>query len=335
MILRVETNPSYDVVIERGALLNAGSLFNLDRKVLVLTDDGVPFCYAESVANASKEGHIFVIPHGEQSKCMDSLQGILSFMLDHEFSRKDAVVAVGGGVCGDLGGFAASIYMRGVEFYNVPTTLLSMVDSSIGGKTAIDFDGYKNVVGAFYQPSKVLIDPNVLSTLDERQLHAGLVEAIKMAATFDKDLFETIEKSENIQDDIEIIIGGALAIKKDVVEKDTKESGLRKVLNFGHTIGHAIEADAMGKLLHGECVGIGMMYVTKGEVKERIEKLLKKYNVPTTYEAPSDVLMKYVAHDKKASHGNVDLVISNEIGTFEIKKVPVETIEKILEGERL
>ncbi len=335
MILRVETNPSYDVVMERGALAKAASLLNLDRKVLVLTDDGVPFCYAQAISNVAKEGHVFEIPHGEQSKCMDSLQGILSFMLDNEFSRKDAIVAVGGGVCGDLGGFAASIYMRGIEFYNVPTTLLSMVDSSIGGKTAIDFEGYKNSIGTFYQPSKVLIDPDVLSTLDDRQLHAGLVEAIKMAATFDEALFDKIEQSNNIQDDIESIIYGALLIKKNVVERDTKESGVRKVLNFGHTIGHAIEAYSRGKLLHGECVGIGMLYITEGMVKDRIKKLLIKYNIPTTCEADSCELMKYIVHDKKASNGSVDLILCNRIGTFDIKKVPVETLKNILEGEEI
>ncbi len=335
MILRVETNPSYDVVIERGALGNVAYLFNLDRKVLILTDDGVPFCYAQAISEVAKEAHIFVIPHGEQSKCMDSLQGILSFMLDNEFSRKDAIVAVGGGVCGDLGGFAASIYMRGIEFYNIPTTLLSMVDSSIGGKTAIDFEGYKNSIGTFYQPSKVLIDPDVLSTLDERQLHAGLVEAIKMAATFDGNLFKKIEQSNNIKDDIESIICGALLIKKRVVEEDTKESGIRKVLNFGHTIGHAIEACAQGKLLHGECVGIGMLYVTKGEAKNRIERLLLKYNIPTTWKVESDELMKYVVHDKKASNGSLDLILCNTIGSFEIKKIPVENLRNVLNGEEI
>lgn len=335
MIIRVETSPAYDVVIQRGSLSDVGSIFNLDRKVLVLTDSGVPAQYAQYVSSKAKEGHIFIIPQGEASKNLDSFQSVISYMLDHEFSRKDCVVAVGGGVCGDLGGFIAACYMRGIEFYNIPTTLLSMVDSSIGGKTAVDLGGYKNVVGAFYQPKCVLIDPNTLQTLDKRQIHAGLVEAFKMGATCDKSLFELIEKSTNLDDDIEDIIVGALNIKKNVVEQDTKEAGLRKVLNFGHTVGHAIESGSNLSLLHGECVGIGMLYVSKGDAKKRIHALLKKYDLPESHECDEDALMELMARDKKTSNRNVDVVLVEEIGKFEIRNVPLEDMRKLLKGEWL
>lgn len=185
MILPVRLGErSYDVVIERGALDRTGELLNLSRKTLVVTDNGVPPVYAQTVANACRAAKIVTVEQGEGSKSFACLQTVLAAMLEFEMTRADCVVAVGGGVPGDLAGFAASIYMRGVDFYNVPTTLLSQVDSSIGGKTAINFGGVKNPIGSFYQPKKVLIDPNVLSTLDARQFRAGLAEVIKMAATF-------------------------------------------------------------------------------------------------------------------------------------------------------
>ena len=181
MIIPVNLDEKYDVIVENGALDDAEKHFNLNRKVLVLTDDGVPETYAEKVAKKCETPVVVTLKHGEESKNFDNFKHILSVMLENSFSRKDCVVAVGGGVVGDIGGFAASCYMRGVDFYNVPTTLLSMVDSSIGGKTAIDFMGVKNVVGSFYQPKEVVVDPRVLSTLDDRQFYAGLAESIKMA----------------------------------------------------------------------------------------------------------------------------------------------------------
>ena len=243
--LDLEEN-SYGITVESGALTKAGGLFDLDRRVLVVTDDGVPEEYAEAVASQCREPYIVTLPHGEATKNFESFRQLLSEMLSHSFTRKDCVVAVGGGVIGDLSGFAAACYMRGVDFYNVPTTLLSQVDSSIGGKTAIDLDGVKNIAGAFYQPKGVLIDPETLKTLDSRQLHAGLAEAIKMAATSDAFLFKKIEESSDLQADLQTIIVGALLIKRDVVQQDPKENGLRKILNFGHTIGHAIESFGEG-----------------------------------------------------------------------------------------
>ncbi|MBR4868020.1 MAG: 3-dehydroquinate synthase, partial [Clostridia bacterium] len=181
---------SYDIVIRRGVLHQASEFLQLDRKVLIVTDDGVPAEYAQTVAAQCADPLVVTLPQGESTKCMASFEQLCRAMLEHGFTRTDCVVAVGGGVMGDLAGFAAASFMRGIDFYNIPTTLLSQVDSSIGGKVAIDLDGVKNCIGAFYQPKKVLIDPNTLLTLDPRHIAAGLAEAVKMAATFDKDLFE-------------------------------------------------------------------------------------------------------------------------------------------------
>ena len=322
---------SYDIILERGAISRANELLNLNRKVLIVTDSGVPSEYAKSIADKCKDPYIVVIEQGEASKCLDNYSMLLGEMVKHSFTRTDCVVAVGGGVVGDLSGFVASSYMRGVDFYNVPTTLLSQVDSSIGGKVAIDFQGVKNIVGAFYQPKRVLIDSNTLVTLDKRQLSAGMAEAIKMALNFDVDLFELIEKSEDLDTDIDEIIEKSLKIKRDVVEKDAKETGLRRVLNFGHTIGHAIESDNnLGDLLHGECVALGMLPMSAPEVRGRLVKVLKKYNLPTEIKADADKLVEFITHDKKASGDEVTVVYCDKIGTFDMKKVKVSEMKKYI-----
>ncbi len=323
MILPVRLGErSYDVVVERGALSRAGELLNLDRRVLILTDGGVPRQYAEAVAAAAKEPTIFAVPAGEESKSMRAFSDALSAMLNRGFSRKDCVVAVGGGVCGDLAGFVASAYMRGVDFYNIPTTLLSQVDSSVGGKTAINFGGVKNIVGAFWQPKKVLIDPETLGTLDRRQLVSGLCEAIKMAATSDADLFRLLE-TEPFEEHLEEIIVGALRVKRDVVERDEKESGLRKILNFGHTVGHGIEVTAEPALFHGECVALGMLPMCEGKTREKLIHVLQKVGLPTSYPIHLDDVMRAVEHDKKKNAGGVDCVLLREIGKAEIVSLAV------------
>ena len=187
---------SYDIIVERGILEKAGEHINLNRRVLVVTDSGVPAIYAQTLAKHCKSPIICTVESGEASKSIETFTKLLRIMLDNDFSRKDCVVAVGGGVVGDLSGYVASAYMRGVDFYNIPTTLLSQIDSSIGGKTAINFGGIKNIVGAFYQPKKVLIDPELLKTLPERQISNGLAEAVKMALTSDEKLFEIFENKD-------------------------------------------------------------------------------------------------------------------------------------------
>ena len=319
-------------MLEPGAIKKAGELLNLNRRVLVVTDSGVPAQYAETVAAQCGEAAIVTIPQGEQSKCFDELRHLLSEMLDKSFTRGDCVVAVGGGVVGDLSGFAASCYMRGVDFYNVPTTLLSQVDSSIGGKTAIDFGGVKNIVGAFYQPKKVIIDPEVLETLSRRQLMAGLAEAIKMAATNDAELFELIENSADLTADLPQIIYRALMIKKSVVEQDPRETGLRKVLNFGHTIGHAVESFNAGKLLHGECVALGMIPMSGDNAAARIKSVLEKYGLPSKIGQSAEELMPFLKHDKKMASDGIAAVIVDEIGSFRLCRMSADEILSRLEG---
>lgn len=333
MIVPVKTDTwNYDIVLEPGAIKKTGELLNLNRRVLVVTDSGVPAQYAETVAAQCGEAAIVTIPQGEQSKCFDELRHLLSEMLDKSFTRVDCVVAVGGGVVGDLSGFAASCYMRGVDFYNIPTTLLSQVDSSIGGKTAIDFGGVKNIVGAFYQPKKVIIDPEVLETLSRRQLMAGLAEAIKMAATNDAELFELIENSADLTADLPQIIYRALMIKKSVVEQDPRETGLRKVLNFGHTIGHAVESFNAGKLLHGECVALGMIPMSGDNAAARIKSVLEKYGLPSKIGQSVEELMPFLKHDKKMASDGIAAVIVDEIGSFRLCRMSADEILSRLEG---
>ena len=199
MIIPVELGKdSYDIILEKGALKKAGELLGIEngRKVLVVTDTGVPRIYADTVAWCFEDSHIFIFPEGEKSKNFDTYRVICQTLSDAHFTRKDAVIAVGGGVVGDMAGFAAATYMRGIDFYNIPTTLLSQVDSSIGGKTAIDLGKFKNIIGAFHQPKRVIIDPNVLLTLPERQIRNGFAEVLKVGVTMDKALFEIFEKGE-------------------------------------------------------------------------------------------------------------------------------------------
>ena len=329
MILPVKMNDfNYDVVIEKGCINHVNEYLDLNRKVLILTDSLVPSDYANIVKEKSKEGYIYTIASGEASKSFENYGKILDYLVEHQFSRTDCIVAVGGGVVGDLAGFVASTYMRGITFYNTPTTLLSQVDSSIGGKTAIDKCGIKNIVGAFYPPHKVLIDTDLLKTLDDRQLHSGLVEAIKMGLTNDQELFDLIKNSNNLFDDIETIVTKALMVKKMIVEADPKEKGLRRVLNYGHTIGHAIESST--KYLHGECVGLGMLYFASFDVRKEIKEVLEKYKLPISHNVDNKILYDYICLDKKRSGNKITIVYVEEKGNFKFLNIELEAIKDYL-----
>lgn len=332
MIISVKTQlGGYDIVLERGIVSSVGEFCNTTKKALIVTDSGVPSQYAKTVAAQFPKSIIKTIPQGEASKSFDTFKELLNVMCENEFTRSDCVVAVGGGVVGDLSGFCASTYMRGIDFYNIPTTLLSQVDSSIGGKTAVDFCGYKNIVGAFYQPKAVFIDPDVLNTLPERQLNNGLAESIKMACTSDPILFDIIENSDAYEN-IDTVIERSLRIKKNVVEEDEKETGLRKVLNFGHTAAHAIEsATGLSDLLHGECVAIGMLAFCSEEVRARLQRVLKKYDLPTTIDSCDSSLFEALKHDKKAESNGVNVVYVNEIGSFEFKFIEYGDLDSVIE----
>ena len=326
----------YDIVVERGILAKASNYLNLNRRVLVVTDSGVPAEYAKAVADQCAEGIICTVEMGEASKSLAGLETLLRTMLEHGFSRKDCVVAVGGGVVGDLSGFAASTYMRGIDFYNIPTTLLSQIDSSIGGKTAINFCGVKNIVGAFYQPKRVLIDPELLKTLPSRQISNGLAEAIKMSLTCDRELFG-IFVNDDIENNIDEIIIRSLTIKKNVVEQDEKEAGLRKILNFGHTVGHGIESsEGMSELYHGECVALGMIPMCDEKIRPILIDVLKKCKLYRICEYDWEKIAEAAFHDKKADGKEVVVTTVAEIGSFEMKKMNcldvIEMAKNALEG---
>ncbi len=329
MIIPIKTQTGqYNIYLERGALKKAGEYFNLDRKVLVVTDDGVPCEYAKTVASCCAEPVIITVTQGEKTKCIDTFVYLLEKMVENNFTRTDCVVAVGGGVVGDLSGFVASAFMRGVDFYNIPTTFLSQVDSSIGGKTAVDFMGLKNIVGSFYQPKSVLIDPDVLETLPQRQLSNGLSEAVKMALIGDEKLFEIFENRET-DENIDEIIERSLLIKKQVVEEDEKESGKRKTLNFGHTLAHAVESvNGMEEYYHGECVAIGMVPMCSESIRRRLIPVLKKLNLPYELKGNADKLIDACRHDKKMAGNDITVVYVNEVGTSELLKMPFDEFEK-------
>ena len=324
---------SYDVIIQRNILNNVSEYLSLQRKVLILTDDGVPSEYVLKVSSQCLNPIIVTVKQGEQSKNIDNYQLVMKTLIEHGFTRTDCLVSIGGGVVGDLGGFISSTYMRGIDFYNIPTTLLSQVDSSIGGKTAIDYNGIKNIIGSFYTPKCVLIDPNTLKTLDKRQLHAGLVEAIKMACTCSSSLFEIISKSKNVENDIDEIIFQSLQIKQKIVEEDLQEKGLRRVLNFGHTLGHIIESASNYNLLHGECVGIGMLSFSSDKARKQIKKLLKKYNLPTSYDLSLKDIEEYLIHDKKKTGDYIWIVSVENIGSYELKKINIDELYNKLKEE--
>jgi 3-dehydroquinate synthase len=241
-------------------------------------------------------------------------------------TRKDAVIALGGGVVGDLAGFCAASYMRGIAFVNIPTTLLAQVDSSVGGKTAVDLGHLKNIVGAFWQPETVIIDPDVLITLPEEQLKAGLAEALKMGLIFDEALVEAFE-AEDL--DLDYIITRSIDLKRQIVEQDEREAGCRALLNFGHTIGHAIEA-ATGTL-HGLCVAAGMLYFIEDEpLKNRVKTIYERLGIEPEIKADKDVLMDCLLHDKKSQGKTIQTVHVKEAGKGYLQSMTPADIEKRL-----
>lgn len=335
MIIPVKTlNGGYDIVLKRGSLNELSLHLKLDRKVLIVTDSGVPKEYSQTVAKQCKTPFIVTIKEGEASKNFDNYKMLLQKLVEYDFARSDAVIAVGGGVVGDLAGFVAASYMRGVDFYNIPTTVLSQVDSSIGGKVAIDFSGYKNLVGAFYPPKAVIIDPETLKTLPERQILNGLAEAVKMALTSNAKLFDIFE-NKNIMENIDSIIEESLKIKRFVVENDEREAGLRKILNFGHTLGHAIEVQKEG-LYHGECVALGMLPMCSNEIRKRLIKVLEKLNLPTKISFDSDKIIEAMKHDKKISGDSITVITVDEIGSYKMEDIKfLELASKLKEVENI
>ncbi len=325
------TTKSYPIYMERGILFHAKEFIGRSGHVFLLSEDGVPEKWRNALQEQYPDAYMHVFHGGEASKNFDTLQQILAAMSDHHVSRKDTLIALGGGVTGDMGGFAASIYMRGIPYINIPTTTLSQIDSSIGGKTAIDFHGRKNNVGAFWQPDMVLVDLDTLSTLTPRHFHNGLAEAVKEGLIKDPDLFALFEK-DDYMDHLEEIIEKCLRIKKAVVENDERESGERKLLNFGHTIGHAYESyHGMDGYYHGECVAMGMMSIMTNEVlKERLQKVLNRLQLPSECIYDADAVIALMKADKKADHDRITIVQVDEIGKGYLKDISMDEMERMI-----
>lgn len=335
-ILTVTTpQGSYDVLLKPGGIHELSNLISLSRKVLVITDDGVPSEYTDTVLSQCEKGYLEVLPQGEDTKSFAMTQRICGKMLSLGFGRKDLIVAVGGGVIGDLSGFAAACYMRGIEFVGIPTTSLSQIDSSIGGKTGINMNGVKNCVGSFHQPSLVIADPDTLKTLPPRHLSNGLSEAVKAGLIGDRRLFELFEGNEPPLGEI---IRRSLMVKKRIVEEDVTEKSVRRYLNLGHTLGHGIEAacalsgdgEKHGQergLLHGEAVAIGMLPMIDDEkLRARTKTVLEKLKLPTSAVYDTELAYKAMLGDKK---GN-----GSEITTVRIKSL-AEPYCKTLQAEKL
>ena len=319
---------------------------HFDTKVAIVTNPkvaGLHLGYLLSKITA-KEIYIITLPDGEKYKNQDSIDTILESLFNHRFNRKSLLIAFGGGVIGDMTGYAASIYQRGVEFIQIPTTLLSQVDSSVGGKTGINNSFGKNLIGAFYQPKAVYIDPFFLTTLDSREFAAGMAEVIKMAVTFNKEFFEFLETADaKDKKTLQKIIEMAVKTKADVVAKDEKEHGLRAALNYGHTFGHVIENETNYKgYLHGEAVAIGMVMANtlacetnlmSVDEAQRVKKLLLKYNLPTTYKI-KDCNQFYETFflDKKSSDSDITFIVPKGLGDVVItNKIEKNVVFKVLQ----
>lgn len=338
----------YEIIIEKGLLDKAGGYIRQvtgGKKVAIVTDSNVGPLYAKRLENVLEEQdflvHIIEIPAGEESKCKEQLFRLYDEMLDFGMTRTDLIVALGGGVVGDLTGFAAATLYRGIPFVQIPTTILSQVDSSVGGKVAIDLPKGKNLVGAFCQPKLVLIDPLCLETLPQRYISDGMAEVIKYGAILDEGLFSFIEgirTKEALFDSIEEIVYACCDKKRQVVEEDELDTGLRMILNFGHTFGHAIEKQGNYQTYtHGEAVAIGMVMacgygerigLTKQGTKERMEKVLQGFQLPVSAEISKEVFLQAVSHDKKGSGNFLNLILLREIGQVEIVKTKKEDVWK-------
>nr|WP_319489142.1 3-dehydroquinate synthase [uncultured Caproiciproducens sp.] len=332
MELTVNASKSYQILIERGCMdqigTRAGKLFKPGAKAVVISDSNVLPLYGgrvmDSLNAAGFSASLFSFPAGEESKRLSCIEEMYAECASRRLTRTDFIVALGGGVTGDMAGFAAATYLRGISFIQIPTTLLAQIDSSVGGKTGVDLPQGKNLVGAFHQPSLVLIDPDTLTTLPPRYFSDGMAEAIKCGCIKSRELFDMIIQ-EDISQNIEELIFRCVDIKRDVVERDEFDTGERMLLNFGHTFGHALEKMYnFSKLSHGEAVGIGMVMMAKCGEKAGITKVgttseiiaaLKKYNLPTTDDMPLDKILSATVLDKKNSGSMIGLIMLKEIGS--------------------
>ncbi|MBQ9438662.1 MAG: 3-dehydroquinate synthase [Lachnospiraceae bacterium] len=334
--IQYEGEIAYDILIGQGFEALSGELkkekYHLNnRKACIVSDRNVAPLYGEALAGAveAKKVYQYAFLPGEEHKNLDALSGLFGFLIEKGFDRTDLILALGGGVVGDMAGFAASCYLRGIDFIQVPTTLLAECDSSIGGKTAVDFQGYKNMVGAFYMPKLVYMNMDTLASLEERQFLSGLAETLKHGLIKDADYFNwlLVHRTEILVKDPKILskmIFRSCQIKKEVVEKDPKEKGERALLNFGHTIGHAIEKDSDFSLLHGECVAIGCVAACflswkKGLLSEedyqKVKQGFASFGLPVAGKIENaEHMLSLTKSDKKMQSGKIKFILLSKIG---------------------
>ena len=337
MIIDVNTpSRNYKVLAERGGFSKLTYVLEQVAdgcSLAVLTDDKVDSLYADRLAALLDEWKHpvikYVIKNGEASKNPENLFSFLEFMAENGICRSDCIIALGGGVVGDMAGFAASIYQRGIKFIQIPTTLLAMVDSSVGGKTAVDLKAGKNLAGAFWQPEAVYCDPDVLDTLGREEYLDGIAEIIKYGVISDESIIDELE-ADNYN--IEKIIAECIKIKADIVARDERESGERKLLNLGHTVGHAVEKLSGYKVSHGHAVAIGMCIISRavGVEYKRISGIVARFGLPVSCEYSAEQLYNVILSDKKAHGGFVDFVVPEKIGKCYIKTVANNEITDIL-----
>lgn len=342
--VQVDASLSYEVLIERGLLSSSGKLVKTVAKgntAVIVSETNVYPLYGEKLKGSlEQEGFkviSYVFPAGEQSKNTDTLVDLWEFLAENHVTRSDTLIALGGGVTGDLTGFAAATFLRGIRYIGIPTTLLSMVDSSVGGKTAVDLKGGKNLAGAFCQPSLVIIDPDTLDTLSPSVFSDGMAEVIKYGM-INLPVFLTMLSGEcDISDIIEICVKD----KRDIVNEDERDLGLRQLLNFGHTPAHGIELLSDFKISHGSAVAIGMVIMTKASIRAGLcEKealgillsLLNKYSLPTSVSFSCKEIAEIALNDKKRAGGTITLVIPEKAGKCYLKKMPVAELEDFLSG---
>lgn len=326
------------VIIEKGCSDHLKDYHDFSGKVMIISDGNIPISLKEKILSQFENAILVEVSEGEVSKSFDTYQMLMTKLLELGFSRKDTIVALGGGVIGDLSGFVASTYKRGCHFISIPTTTLSQIDSSIGGKVAINHNGIKNCIGNFYHPEVVFVDVNTLSTLSKRHFYNGLVEALKAGCIQDPVIFnlfkEHVDELDVESPYLEEIITRSLLMKKRVVEEDEKEQNIRKILNFGHTIGHAIESYYhLHDYYHGECVANGMILIEENEeIKKDLISILNKMNIPFVKELDEDALIEFMKNDKKASGNKIDIVLVDTLGEAYLKKVSIDELRKYLRG---
>ena len=345
--VRVTASKEYNVHIGSGFLDDVGEMMaSIKRpcRAVIVSDDNVYSLYGEKVKLSLEKSSFtvfeYIVPHGENSKSVENFINIQEFCAENNITRTDLFVALGGGVVGDLTGFVASTYLRGVDFVQIPTTVLAMVDSSVGGKTAINLNAGKNLCGAFHQPIAVFADCETLGTLPDEIFNEGCAEIIKYGMILDGE-FLSFLKDNDIKENIEYVIKCCVEIKRDIVDHDEFEKGERKLLNFGHTIGHAIEKCSGYKISHGNAVAIGMVIATKGafelglsydDYSDVLVPILKKNKLPTSCEFSADELYKVTLTDKKRSRDVISLIVPEEYGLCKIHKINIDQLKDFIES---